>query len=330
LIFEPNIFHHECTPGYTKYFIDLGYKVDILMYPYGIDSLLLFKDYSNIKIITFNNLHKDISDHSKNLSSVIKKYDFILLQTTSLYELDIYNNLDFLNITNSFFVFHCLDFINILGFSKYLKQNRIWTLGNFSRGLQVNPHYFGDIKLRNKNEKTTFFLTSSNGRNYTYLISTIEKLYRENYDFQIFVTGRAKKLNSDNIPNNLTKIFTFIYEVHYSELFKIVENSDYIIIPLDPYNKYDYDYNNSKSSGSIQLAYGFSKPPIISKEYSNVYKLNENNSLIFNESNLYEIMKKSILLSNDDYKYLQNGLIKCENEIYNTSIYNIKLAFNKN
>ena len=23
LIFEPNSFHHECTPGYVKYFLDL-------------------------------------------------------------------------------------------------------------------------------------------------------------------------------------------------------------------------------------------------------------------------------------------------------------------
>ena len=31
LFFEPNYHHHECIPGFTKYFIDLGYDVDILL-----------------------------------------------------------------------------------------------------------------------------------------------------------------------------------------------------------------------------------------------------------------------------------------------------------
>ena len=329
LIFEPNLFHHECTPGYAKYFLDLGYKVDILMYPCGIDSLLLFSDFNNIKVIIFNDL-KEILIRSKNYSSIIKNYDFILLQTTTKYEMNIYNQLDLFNINNSFFVFHILNFVNSLGCSKYLKENRIWTLGNFSKGLQVNPHYFGDIKIRRKNEKTTFFLTSSNGRNYTHLISTIKKLYKENYDFQIFVIGRARSLNSKIIPKNLIKIFKFMYNVKYSELYQTIENSDYIILPLDPNSKYDFDYNYTKSSGSIQLSYGFLKPPIISKEYSYVYKLNENNSLIYNKSNFYEIMKKSIELTKKDYKYLQKDLMKCEKEVYSISIDNIKLAINKN
>lgn len=32
LIFENNNHHYECTPGYSKYFIDLGYNVDIIMH----------------------------------------------------------------------------------------------------------------------------------------------------------------------------------------------------------------------------------------------------------------------------------------------------------
>ena len=121
-----------------------------------------------------------------------------------------------------------------------------------------------------------------------------------------------------------------MYNVKYSELYQTIENSDYIIVPLDPNSKYDFDYNNTKSSGSIQLSYGFLKPPIISKEYSYVYKLNENNSLIYNKSNFYEIMKKSIELTKKDYKHLQKDLMKCEKEVYSTSIDNIKLAINKN
>ena len=47
LIFEPNKYHHECTPGYSKYFIDLGYNVDILMHISGINSMILFDEIEN-------------------------------------------------------------------------------------------------------------------------------------------------------------------------------------------------------------------------------------------------------------------------------------------
>ena len=33
----------------------------------------------------------------------------------------------------------------IANYSKYFNENRILTLGNVSKGLQVNPHYFGNI-----------------------------------------------------------------------------------------------------------------------------------------------------------------------------------------
>ena len=69
LIFEPNFYHHECTPGYSKYFIELGYKVDILMHVSGIDSFSSFKDIEKIRLFTFIN-RAEIEKKAKNLSSL--------------------------------------------------------------------------------------------------------------------------------------------------------------------------------------------------------------------------------------------------------------------
>ena len=145
LIFEPNNYHHECTPGYTKYFIDLGYRVDIIMHNSGINSFDLFKEIKYVKIFTFTNI-KEISAISSNLSTVIKKYNFVLVQTTNIKKKYLFNELDLLKINNSIFVFHNLQ-IAETNYAKFFKQNRVWTLGNFSKGLQVNPHYFGDIQI---------------------------------------------------------------------------------------------------------------------------------------------------------------------------------------
>ena len=301
LIFEPNIFHHECTPGYSKYFIDLGYNVDILMYPFGIDSLKFFEKNNKIKIFIFHDLN-EIEMNSKILSTIIQKYSFILLQTTSSYEMKVFQALNLLKLNNSFFVFHDLEFINILNYSNYLNENRIWTLGNFSIGLQINPNYFGNIKIRNKNKDTIFFMTSSERRNYTDLISSFIKLKRQNFFFKLIVTGRSKNFFSKVFPREIIDNFLLMYNVNYSSLYRFVELSDYIIIPLNSNNTYDHEYNYRKSSGSIQLVYGFLKPAIINSDFSHVYQLNEKNSLLYNNINMFDILKKAIILQiNQNY-----------------------------
>ena len=32
IIFEPNAYHYEILPGFAKYFLDLGYEVDLLVH----------------------------------------------------------------------------------------------------------------------------------------------------------------------------------------------------------------------------------------------------------------------------------------------------------
>ena len=165
LIFEPNEFHFECTPGYINFFTDLGFNVDILMHHSGIDSLFLLETTENIRLFIFEK--PDIlNKYSTNFSSVIKQYYLVLLQTSDINKGNIFSKLGLLSINNSIFVFHNLDFIEKMHYTKYLKQNRIWTLGNFSQGLQVNPHYFGHIDIKEKNQITRFFLTSTYNRNY--------------------------------------------------------------------------------------------------------------------------------------------------------------------
>lgn len=326
MLFEPYDCHNECTPGFCKYFIDIGYKVDILIHESGIDSFSLFKEYKKIRLFTFDNL-KQIKMNIQNLSRIIKKYSFILLQSSDIYTKQLFINLDLFKLNNSIFVFHELRFASNF-FSNYINNNRIWTLGNMSKGLQVNPHYFGDIKVRDKNNKVRFFLTSTNYRNYTSLIESATKLKSENYSFELIITGRSKTFNLTQINNNLRRIIIFKYEVSYSELYKAVISSDYIIIPLDPNKANDNLYRTTKVTGSIQLVYGFLKPALIHQDFADFYYLNNESSFIYNNSNLYSIMKKAILLSNEDYKIIQQNLYNIEKYVSKISINNIKKVIN--
>ena len=169
---------------------------------------------------------------------------------------------------------------NYSNYYQYLNPNRIWTLGNYSKGLRVNPHYFGHIKIKNKNDRTRFFLTSTINRNYSLLVKSAELLQKEKYNFEIIVTGRSAEFNSSYIPSTLKDTFLFKLGVSYSTLYKSVESSDFIIIPLDPNNRYDDIFKIAKVTGSFQLILGFLKPVIMNQEFAFFYNLNSNNSLI--------------------------------------------------
>ena len=319
LIFEPNKHHHECIPGYTKYFIDLGYNVDILIHSSGLDSLMKFEKSENIRLFIFNDLFA-IYLYIKVLCSIIRKYTFVLVQTIDA------NKLNLLNLNNSAFVFHDLNIIDI-NYFHFFKENRIWTLGNFSKGLQVNPHFFGNISIKDKNNKVIFFMTSTYNRNYKYLIESSARLKNENFNFEIIITGRSSQIKSYSIPENIKDIFIFKKKVTYYEMYKIIQSSDFIIIPLKTNWKNDYEYKTNKVTGSIQIVYGFLKPAIIHREFAKFYNLNDRNSLIFNNTNFYDIMKKSILLNNNHYKNLQHNLQIVEKNLYQSSINNIKKTF---
>ena len=323
LFFEPNYHHHECIPGFTKYFIDLGYDVDILLTSNGIDSLSLFRQINKLRLFTFKNLNQ-IKNNSQILSSIIKKYCFVILGSTDWDKEDIYNELDLFKINNSILVNHDTRFYGIK-LHNFYNQNRMWVLGNLSEGLFVNPHYFGDIQLIDKNiEKTRFFITSSFSRNYTDLLKACDKLKKENFVFEIIVTGRYDVLNRTIISKNLTDNFIFKLNSTYSELYKSVIKSDYIIAILDPNIEYDKGYMEYRVSGSIQLSYGFLKPIIIHQGFSKFYFLNSRNSLLFNDSNIYDIMKKSILLTKKEYRKLQKKLYQTKKTVYKTSFNNVK------
>ena len=75
----------------------------------GIDSLCLFEEVQKLRIFFFNDLNQ-IKNYSKNLTFIMKKYDFIIVQTTDEKNQDIYNQLQLLRMNNSIFVFHYINY----------------------------------------------------------------------------------------------------------------------------------------------------------------------------------------------------------------------------
>lgn len=328
LIFEPEFFHHECTPGYTKYFLDLGYNVDIIIDNYGSNTFFLFKSLENIRLFTFYKL-SELSAHSVEFQYIFKNYSYIVIETTNPDRNETYNELGFFKMNNTIFVLHTIEHIYTTGISIFYNQNRIWSLGNFKNTLYVNPHYYGDIKIRSKNNRTKFFITSNEERNYQDLISAAEKIKNENLDFEVIVIGRGKSFSKEDLSENLKENFQFKFNVIFKDLYEAVYSSDYIIINLYPNYKNNDLFRRNRLTGSLQLSLGFFKLALIHKSFAEFYNLSSENSLLFDNSNYYEIMRKAILLLDQEYKEKQKNLIKLSKSLYKISLDNIKKAFNR-
>jgi hypothetical protein len=327
LIFEPAFYHHECTPGYTKYFLDLGYNVDIILDIFGCKSFCLFNLLENIRIFTFHKLSQ-FSVHSKDFQLVFKNYSYIVIETTESFRNKTYKDLGFFKMNNTIFVVHHFEYINETGISNYYNQNRIWSLGNLKNALYVNPHYFGNIKIRNKNKKTKFFITSTRERNYKDLILATKKLKNENLDFEVIVIGKWKTFSKKDLPKNLRKKFKFKYHVIFKELYKAVYSSDYIIINLYPHYKNNDNFRRNRLTGAAQLSFGFYKLALIHKSFAKFYNMSSENSFLFDKSNFYDIMREAILLNNKEYIKMQKNLIKLSINLYKVSLNNIIKTLN--
>lgn len=325
VIFEPNPYHHECLPGYTKYFTDLGYNVDTLIIDGNQDSMAFFEPQDNIRIFTYNNLDQ-IKSNSKNIRERFNKYDYILIHTTDPSKKDLYESLGVYDTEKSLFIAHDTNIVKNMGMQKYFDENRVLTLGNFKDGLQVNPHYFGEVEQRNKNEKTRFFITSTTGRKYEYLVAAAKALKKEGENFEIVVVGRSGDFTAKNIPENLKENFIFKHGLPYKEMYEEVQNSDYVIITLDPENENDNVFKNLRMTGSSQLAYGFLKPMIINKEFAESYRASNKIGFIYENSNFTDIMRQAVQLNAREYKIKQNNIKNIAKEIYNISLENLKTA----
>ena len=127
------------------------------MHEFGKDSFCLFENKNKIRIFLYNNL-EEIQFFAELLIYYMNYYSLILVETVTIRKKKIISYLGLLKNNKAIYVLHHTDVYELINFTNIENKNRIWTLGHFNIGLQVNPHYFGKIKLRDKNERTRFFM----------------------------------------------------------------------------------------------------------------------------------------------------------------------------
>lgn len=336
LLWEPcSLSHAEVLPGYAKYLLDLGYQVSVLASPerfkeglfdkFTDENLYLNKmSQSEIKKFFKNN---DLTAFKGALITTVGK----LCCNTNLSEA--YNSFHSdVDKNKLFFVEHDVK----VAVDEDRLSGDIITLRDLNyknaKSVVVNPHYFGEVSITQKNDKVVNFIAigaiNPKRKNSDLIIEAVMDLYRKGYrDFKITVVGRGRL---KNIPKEIRQFFDIKGRLTFSKMYAELEKSDYILTAYEKMNEQHQRYNTTGTSGNFQLSYGFLKPCIMLDSFSVINGFNKNNSILYSSNENYsEALERAINLSLEDYNQMQQELKSYTDILYKKSLNNLKNLITK-
>lgn len=325
LLVELNIGHKETLTGYYDCFRKLGYNVEVLVHP-PLEGL-------------FDNLKNDVKVwefHEKDIFKIFNEFDFtkyecVMFNSRVIYPkyLDVTEYIPTLPKCKRIYVQHHID-----KFFEHENDNQI-ILANPAKDERlekavVNPHYFGDISITNKNEITEFITIGELNparKNCSLLIDSVSELVEKGVtNFKIKVIGKG---TLENLPEKIKPYIDIKGRLDFPNMFKEIEKADFIMPLLDPENEANERYKKSGTSGSFQLIYGFLKPCLIHRIFADIYNFNGKNSLIYeNNKEIANIMEFAIQKSPQEYAQIQEGLKSKVEEIERSSLDNLNKMLN--
>jgi hypothetical protein len=285
-----------------------------------------FKPLKDVRI--FELKRKEIFKKLKKFKKKLKNYKFLFLETIQYKSIGFYKKIGIYNKPNSLFLIHHLDKLYSLGINQTISKNYVFSLADYGIIPYVNTNYFGKFKLSHKKKKNSFFITDTRNRYFKYFIEGVSYLKNKSIDFEINVVGIGG-FNKESVPKELRNYFHFYGQAKYQAMYKIVKNTDFIIINLYPNQKYDNLFKTYRATGNIQLAYGFYKPVIIEESFANIYKFTNETAIIYNECDISSAMLKAATMSKEEYQNMSIKVKYLHENIYNLSLNNMKKILKK-
>lgn len=333
LIIETNECHGECLCSYLKYFKEAGYKTHLAVTPTIMQGKPL--NECTIDIIpekTFLFSPQTFYMFFK-FTKKLKKYEQIFLCTSQNYY---YGNscISALKIQNDIqkkMVILEHDIRNIEKYNEkvFAEKNRLFVITNFEENPDIktiSPHYFPQIKPVIKFDTFKNFITigalEKKRRNITLLYDVVEKLDKSGItNFKITVVGGGK---ITDLPKEISQYFEIKSKLNSPDMHKELLNAHYILPLLDPTLEANRDYFKYKTTGTLLLSLGFTKPCLINNKFAKTYNLDNANAILYDNNELCTAMKKAINLSYDDYSNLVANLEELSKKHFKTSLNNIK------
>ena len=323
LLIETNGCHGEVISAYVKYFEQLNFNVYILA------SKVIKKENPFCRLNLKNLFYSRFKKFTKFLKSeYLNRYDHIFVMSSVNYTFgekpvtELYP--DLLQHKSVFYVHHHTDHIE-KHFKNTDKSHNIM-LGQFPDSIYLNPHLFGEYTIPSKSEPTMFVSVGGinpRRKNHAILLKAIEELHDKNYNFQIQVVGSG---SLKNLNKKIKQHLTILGHLNYDKMYDAVEGSHFFL-PLLDRNNPDHDlYITKQVTGSAQLIYGFTTPPVIDKHFADFYRFNSKNAITYD--NLTDGMKQAILMSESEYKKHITELKKTAQTVKSESLENLAKILN--
>ncbi|SMC40625.1 hypothetical protein SAMN06296952_1058 [Oscillospiraceae bacterium] len=345
LIFEPNPYHFETLPGLCYYFNQLGYEIDCLVQKhdnYG-DEFCKASQLKNKINYTFYD-KESILESIKDITNK-SEYEFVVLNSFD-YGKDgkihsIYN--DIKDIAKSRYgvlgFYHSLSsyYDNKETDVQLLNEGRIFSLSpvkqdDFSFPM-VNSNFFKDNEevAKHKNNRTIITIGTSNDDNDLRKAAAIVK-DKTKMPTIIFVGYKTKKelfiaqikriiaaiiskivksysTNKKPYPHFMLafkKNMKLYNKVSFDTMYDLIDSSDFIALNLK--QSHLYEFSTCRTTGSKQLALGFSKPCIIEENCANYYGFSSENSIIYKNGHLDDAIQRACLMTDEEYNRMQEAM----------------------
>ena len=330
VLWEPcSASHGEIVPGYTKYQMDLGYHVLVLMTPERIDEGL-FARFPEGNFPLAGLTQKQIRRFVK--SEAMKAAQGVLVTTAGkLPTLE-----DATPDLEAVFGDLSRDRIHLV---EHNARDRIaagtWDENLITlRGLVparpsqiVNPHFFGDYKRHGKNQDRVRFLmvgaARAKRRSDDLVLNAAEALLDDGItNFEIRMIGKPGKAQ---IPERLAPHFITLGRLSFADMYDEIEAADYILSAFQKSSQDHAFYRTTGTSGSFQLAYGFNTPIVLQDLFVEGTAFNSDNAILYDEDRDFEpAMRRAISLSSEDYLTLTDNLQKASHDLSAASLANMK------
>lgn len=296
LLIETNGCHGEVISAYIKYFEQLNFNVYVLA------SNVIKKENPFCRLNIKNLFYSKFKNFAKILKSeYLNRYDHIFVMSSVNYTFgekpvtELYPDLQ--QHKSVFYVHHNMAYIEKY-FQNTDKSHNIM-LGQFPDTVYLNPHLFGEYTIPSKSEPTIFVSVGGinpRRKNHTMLLNAIEELHDKNYNFQILVVGSG---SIKNLNNKIKQHLKILGHLNYDKMYDAVEHAHFFLPLLDENNPDHERYIKTQVTGSAQLIYGFTKIPVIHKQFAKFYRFDTKNSVPY--ENLAAGMEQAILMSESDY-----------------------------
>ena len=328
LMLESQGIHAETMPGFAKYFMELGFAVDV------------YTTAKNQRLDSFVRMNTD------NMH-IFAANPRIMQRVLQLEKLGQYTYIFFNSGVKSFGIEKVNENVEALG-AKIIRLihrqdtlpedlSHIFVLDDLSEdgslaSRTVHPYFFGNVRITEKKQDTVDFISigrfGQGLRDYDTLFDAMRYLLAAGMtNFHVSLIGRGKI--RFNIPQEIRPYITVYPNIPFAECFQKLEEADFFLTLLNPLVEDHQRYLSTSTSGSFQLIYTFLKPCIINETFAHKYSFTPQDSILYPENALGEAMKQATLLTSDEYTAMQGKLAKKAEDKRALSLKNLRATLCK-